>query len=179
MKCSKCGKEIANDSNFCEYCGTKVPKAKSRKPLWIVLVLCIIGLFVGIIIYYENELDNYRYSYYDDDCCDTVAVFSDEEDCYDTAAVELEGQFAQVPGGEYRIVGTQKTHTMTHGESLDKIAKLEYGDKDFVQYIIVHNAFPDPDNVPVGTEIKLPILEEYYTDDYYAAEDTCACPVAE
>ena len=24
MICSKCGKEIANDSNFCEYCGVKV-----------------------------------------------------------------------------------------------------------------------------------------------------------
>ena len=24
MKCSKCGKEITNNSNYCEYCGTKV-----------------------------------------------------------------------------------------------------------------------------------------------------------
>ena len=49
MKCSKCGKEIANDSVFCEYCGTKVKIPKSKKALWItlaiLLALCIIGGF--------------------------------------------------------------------------------------------------------------------------------------
>ena len=101
MKCTNCGKEIANDSKFCEYCGTKVKKAKSRKPFWIVLALCVIALFVGIIIYYENELEYYRYNNYDnyEECVDTVPVedgiedISDDEVCdvdwnCDTAAVD-------------------------------------------------------------------------------------------
>ena len=69
-------------------------------------------------------------------------------------------EYAQVPGGEYRIVGTRKTHVMKPGEFITRIAIEEYGNKDFAPYIIVHNAFPAPDNVPVDMEIKLPELEK-------------------
>ncbi len=31
MKCSKCGKEIANDSLFCEYCGTEIKEDNANK----------------------------------------------------------------------------------------------------------------------------------------------------
>ena len=76
------------------------------------------------------------------------------------AAPVPEVEYAQVPGGEYKIVGTRKTHVMKPGEFITRIAIQEYGHKDFAQYIIVHNAFPDPDNVPVDMEIKLPELEK-------------------
>ena len=69
-----------------------------------------------------------------------------------------EEQYAQVPGGKYKIVGTKKTYVMKPGDFLTRIAIQEYGDKDVAQYIIVHNNFPDPDNVPVDAEIKLPEL---------------------
>ena len=70
-----------------------------------------------------------------------------------------EVEYAQVPGGKYKIVGTRKTYVMKRGDFLTRIAIQEYGDKDVAQYIIVHNDFPDPDNVPVDAEIKLPELE--------------------
>ena len=73
---------------------------------------------------------------------------------------EPEVEYAQVPGGEYKIVGTRKTYVMKPGDFVTRIAIQEYGDKDIAPYIIVHNAFPDPDNVPVGEEIKLPELEK-------------------
>lgn len=31
MKCSKCGKDIANDSNFCEFCGTQIKQDNVKK----------------------------------------------------------------------------------------------------------------------------------------------------
>lgn len=71
-----------------------------------------------------------------------------------------ETQYAQVPGGEYKIIGTRKTHVMKSGDYLTKIALEEYGDKEITRYIIVHNRFPDPNNVPIGAEIKLPELEK-------------------
>ena len=71
-----------------------------------------------------------------------------------------EVQYAQVPGGKYKIVGTRKTYVMKPGDYLARIARQEYGDKEFAKYIIVHNDFPDPDNVPVDSEIKLPELEK-------------------
>lgn len=61
---------------------------------------------------------------------------------------------------KYQIVGTRRTHIMKPGDYLTKIAVQEYGDKDFARYIIAHNNFRDPDNVPVGMEIKLPELQE-------------------
>lgn len=75
----------------------------------------------------------------------------------ETPAPEIE--YAQVPDGEYKIVGTLKTHVMKPGDYLSKLAIEVYGDKDFTKYIIVHNDFPDPDNVPVDMEVKLPKLE--------------------
>ena len=57
MKCSKCGREIANDSNFCEYCGTKVGNNKKKETIKIVLivlsvVIAMVGLGWGV---YENH----------------------------------------------------------------------------------------------------------------------------
>ena len=49
---------------------------------------------------------------------------------------------------------------MKSGDYLTRIALKEYGDKEFTRYIITHNRFRDPNNVPVGAEIKLPELKK-------------------
>lgn len=49
MKCLNCGKEIANDSVFCEYCGTKIHKEISRKAIWGIMAVMILFLVIGII----------------------------------------------------------------------------------------------------------------------------------
>ena len=50
MKCSKCGKEIANDSNFCEYCGEKMKQSVKLKVFWnyfaVMFTLLLFGVFV-------------------------------------------------------------------------------------------------------------------------------------
>ena len=61
---------------------------------------------------------------------------------------------------KYQITGTRGTHIMKPGDYLTRIAVQEYGNKDFARYIIAHNNLRDPDNVPIGKEIKLPELEE-------------------
>ena len=45
MICRYCGKEIADDSVFCEFCGRRVHKKSFLKPLWITL-----GVLVGIFL---------------------------------------------------------------------------------------------------------------------------------
>ena len=52
MKCPNCGKEIAEDSQFCEYCGVKinpidVSTANKPKVKWGQLILGIIGVIIG------------------------------------------------------------------------------------------------------------------------------------
>ena len=56
MKCPKCGKEIANDSQFCEYCGNKINPVKKTQKIYravIAVILCI-GVIAGVI--YQNKV---------------------------------------------------------------------------------------------------------------------------
>lgn len=58
MKCPKCGKEIANDSNFCEFCGSPVGKnseknKKARITLGVILV-SLVGLAFLLIPHYNQ-----------------------------------------------------------------------------------------------------------------------------
>ena len=69
-------------------------------------------------------------------------------------------QYPQIPGGKYLIVGTRGIHVMKQGDNLYKIARTNYGNNDFVKYIIVYNQFKNPDVIPPGYSIKLPELEE-------------------
>lgn len=54
MKCPKCGKEIADDSVFCENCGKKINMSNSKKMRWIVLSvvlsLSVTGIVIGFIV---------------------------------------------------------------------------------------------------------------------------------
>ena len=47
MKCKRCGEEIANDSKFCEFCGTKSEKKQIK---WWQLILGLIGLTGGLLM---------------------------------------------------------------------------------------------------------------------------------
>ena len=73
MKCPKCGKEIASDSNFCEYCGIRIEKSHGKK-IWIILVvlfvLCVMSGF-GIVYNCGNHLLS------TDEGKDTLEVVSD------------------------------------------------------------------------------------------------------
>lgn len=53
MKCSNCGKEIAEDSKFCEHCGTQVKK--NSKPLLITLFVVIGLVALGGFGYYQYD----------------------------------------------------------------------------------------------------------------------------
>ena len=64
----------------------------------------------------------------------------------------------EMPRGSYIITGTRETHTVRRGETLRSIALRVYGSKSFVRYIIQYNNIDNPDNIAVGTEIRLPEL---------------------
>ena len=59
MKCKNCGKEIANDSVFCEYCGAKVAEEKKKnykKSLIIagIILAAILGIIGLLIVFLES-----------------------------------------------------------------------------------------------------------------------------
>lgn len=55
MRCPQCGKVIANDSQFCEYCGARISKQRS-KILWIIM-FALLGLSaLGVGSFYICDL---------------------------------------------------------------------------------------------------------------------------
>ena len=78
MKCSKCGKEIASDSNFCEYCGTKVQTSKSKKSFGLVLPI-LLALCISLIILdvFYGEFFG-KQTRYEEAMCDTTETDSIE-----------------------------------------------------------------------------------------------------
>lgn len=65
MKCPKCSKEIADNSQFCEFCGEKIQEntlpneRKSKKwLLWVVLVLVACGIATFIILYARGSSES-------------------------------------------------------------------------------------------------------------------------
>lgn len=58
MKCSKCGKEIANDSVFCEYCGEQMGKSAwqylQSHAMTLTFVTCTIVLAIIFCLYVMN-----------------------------------------------------------------------------------------------------------------------------
>ena len=98
---------------------------------------------------------------------DTTSVPAEPRDSTETVVKVYEEDIAllakgyeQVPEGKYLIVGTLKTRVMSRGDNLYKFAKQELGDKNLVNYIIVHNKFQNPDKIPLGYDVKIPVLRE-------------------
>lgn len=60
----------------------------------------------------------------------------------------------------FEIVGYKGIRTIQWGDYLLKIVRQEYGTEDALKYVISYNNFTDPNNLPVGTEVKLPKLKE-------------------
>lgn len=58
----------------------------------------------------------------------------------------------------FEIVGHKGVRTIQWGDYLLKIVRQEYGTDDALKYVISYNKFTDPDNLPVGTEVRLPKL---------------------
>lgn len=58
MFCTNCGKEIKNNSKFCQYCGTKQKKKFSTKELVIYIVLSLI--IISTLVYNIKLLQEFN-----------------------------------------------------------------------------------------------------------------------
>ena len=155
-----------------------------------IMVLCVLSYFVGYYRVFlphsespveeesdaANQTDSPEESFFFvEDSLDESSTLPADTVPTDTAVVEQEqvalpekAEPSQeeairptlVRGKKYQITGTRKTRVMKRGDYLTKIALEEYGEREFAKYIIAHNHFPDPNNVPVGKEILIPELEE-------------------
>lgn len=67
-----------------------------------------------------------------------------------------------IDSARYEIVGTQTVHVVAEGETLVRISLKYYGTKAMWIYIYEHNrtTISNPDNVPYGTALKIPVLKK-------------------
>ncbi|MBQ5621583.1 MAG: HU family DNA-binding protein [Bacteroidaceae bacterium] len=132
--------------------------AKTFVMIVVALLLCVFSYFVGHYSLLEGLLPKQKQEPVKQQVVEAAPDTIKAEPVQVEPVEEV--QYAQVPDGKYKIVGTRKTHVMKPGDYITRIALKEYGDKEMAQYIIVHNAFSNPDKVPIGQEIKLPELKE-------------------
>jgi len=62
---------------------------------------------------------------------------------------------------KHEIVTTgsgEQTYTIQSGDSLSKLAQLFYGNGNKYPKIVEANGLSDPNNVPIGTELVIPVL---------------------
>ena len=61
---------------------------------------------------------------------------------------------------DYQILGTQEEYTLQKGETIIRASVKVFGTKKYWPYIVKHNldVLPDPDNIPAGVKIKIPVL---------------------
>lgn len=61
---------------------------------------------------------------------------------------------------EYKIIGTKSLYTLQSGETIIKASVKFFGSKKYWPYIAIYNrdVIKNVDNVPVGTQIKIPEL---------------------
>lgn len=64
------------------------------------------------------------------------------------------------PQKKYIIKGTLEIYKIKAGDNLNAISKKIYGHKEFSTYIIEYNNINNPNNIVVGSTIKLPLLIE-------------------
>lgn len=140
--------------------------APTRTSIWLYVCLSLLVLMLMIVSYFAGYYRLLCPCVGCGEAAPKVETVEDEDTLTTTPVVESEvieenpaDNFEQVPGGQYLIVGTKGTHVMKAGDSLLKIAIREYGHKDYVKYIVVHNGFRNPDVIPLGYEVKLPELK--------------------
>ena len=61
---------------------------------------------------------------------------------------------------DYQIIGTKEEYTLQKGETIIRASVKFFGSKKYWPYIVKHNmdVLKDPDNIPAGTQVKIPVL---------------------
>lgn len=133
---------------------------KSHKKGWLITLLVLLVLLIGILVYtFVLAPQNSRTI-----CPIPTAPKTESPQGTQSPAQKSKAQPQQVktpqPTQKDSIAESKpsrpKTYILQKGQSITDVSVLFYGTKDSMQAIIRANNFRDPNNVYIGTEIKLP-----------------------
>ncbi|MDO5035534.1 MAG: hypothetical protein Q4D93_01050 [Porphyromonas sp.] len=143
---------------------TPVVEEKSRKNslAWLFWLLLLLALGVGLYFFLTREKEPTPLAPQVDD-----TQLQTESAPVDTIPAVVEEPIPVEPLGIAEIVP---------GTSLAKLAREYYGETKFWVYIFMENSelIKNPNNVPLGTKLVVPALENYGVDNH----DTTAVEVA-
>lgn len=117
---------------------------ESNKPLWYSIAIALLLIIVVFVVLLTGDSDKDRN---EEQSEQVEAGVSDYQDTLSTESVEA---------SQPQATGTHRVHVLQKGETLTTISLYYYHTPDSMRAIWKLNKFPDPNDIPIGTEILLP-----------------------
>ena len=127
---------------------------ESNKPLWYSIAIALVLIIVVFVILLSGDDGKVK----NEDLPQSEQVEAGVSDYQDTQSTEPSATqpTESVEASQPQATGTHRVHVLQKGETLTTISLYYYHTPDSMRAIWKLNNFPDPNDIPIGTEILLP-----------------------
>mgnify|MGYP003319241399 CR=1 FL=1 len=127
---------------------------ESNKPLWYSIAIALVLIIVVFVILLSGDDGKVK----NEDLPQSEQVEAGVSDYQDTQSTESSATQSteSVEASQPQATGTHRVHVLQKGETLTTISLYYYHTPDSMRAIWKLNNFPDPNDIPIGTEILLP-----------------------
>lgn len=125
---------------------------ESNKPLWYSIAIALLLIIVVFVVLLTGDSDKDRNEEQSEQVEAGVSDYQDTLSTESSATQSTESVEASQP----QATGTHRVHVLQKGETLTTISLYYYHTPDSMRAIWKLNKFPDPNDIPIGTEILLP-----------------------
>ncbi len=128
---------------------------ESNKPLWYSIAIALLLIIVVFVVLLTGDSDKDRNEETQPQSEQVEAGVSDYQDTLSTESSATQST-ESVEASQPQATGTHRVHVLQKGETLTTISLYYYHTPDSMRAIWKLNKFPDPNDIPIGTEILLP-----------------------
>ena len=128
---------------------------ESNKPLWYSIAIALLLIIVVFVVLLTGDSDKDRNEETQPQSEQVEAGVSDYQDTQSTESSATQST-ESVEASQPQATGTHRVHVLQKGETLTTISLYYYHTPDSMRAIWKLNKFPDPNDIPIGTEILLP-----------------------
>ncbi|MCQ2094898.1 MAG: HU family DNA-binding protein [Bacteroidaceae bacterium] len=125
---------------------------ESNKPLWYSIAIALLLIIVVFVVLLTGDSDKDRNEEQSEQVEAGVSDYQDTLSTESSATQSTESVEASQP----QATGTHRVHVLQKGETLTTISLYYYHTPDSMRAIWKLNKFPNPNDIPIGTEILLP-----------------------
>ena len=128
---------------------------ESNKPLWYSIAIALLLIIVVFVVLLTGDSDKDRNEETQPQSEQVEAGVSDYQDTQSTESSATQST-ESVEASQPQATGTHRVHVLQKGETLTTISLYYYHTPDSMRAIWKLNKFPNPNDIPIGTEILLP-----------------------